>query len=849
MKRPSHQTYIAIFIIICALLTLLLGLLTLLNLQPHELPLPQIEKTPSTMAYDAALGFLFAGIGLIAIFSQLKFLTLISGLVLLLLGVETVFMQFFTDHLSLLHFLLENLIPAKSSLQHMELFAALFFIGIGILFWSMYYQPTFSRRAIIITAYTGAVLFCFGTLHLFGYLITANVSSPTAIFSPLSRYTALGFIFMGLAIGFYSIILAKKTQHDFSNARIIFFTIIAGIISLIIWRWMFSSQYFIHHNIPHSSLIIIKEIGLATVFAAAVYYTQQTNTALKKLKHSYSLAKTTLETTAEGIFVVDNNGKIVATNKRLLIMWNVPYHLSKTSDSKKVIDFASAQLKNKEDFENNLKHLKSHPKETSIVELELKNGSIFEMYSIPQRLDNKLIGRVYSFHDITHLKDTENKLLYHATHDILTGLANRRVLLQRIQEATSRSKINNTYLAILFFDLDRFKLINDSLGHIIGDNLLKAISVRLRASTRKQDTLARLGGDEFVALITNLHDKSQIRAIVNRYIFSFSQAFHVEHHELFVNCSIGISIFPEHGELPENLLERADLAMYHAKKTGSISEFFSTEMHHEIIRQLTIENELPHALSKNQFLLYYQPIISLKEKRIISIEALIRWQHPQLGLQPPQSFIEIAEKIGLMPSIGDWALRTACNQFSQWYTTGVDVGKHICVNLSESQLRQPYFSAQLNHILQEISFNPTHLELELNENMLMDYPEQIIMNIEALSKAGMYITIDDFGIGHSSLTLIKQLPIKKLKIDKSFVASINENTNTGVVVKAMMMIGRELNLTILAEGIETEEQLDTMIKMDCDEIQGFYYSEPLSVDAYPEKIAEVNRKISRLNTF
>lgn len=847
MKRLTTPTYLQIFIIICALLTLILGLLTLLSLQPENLPLPQIEKTPIPMAKDAALGFLLAGIGLIAIFSNLKFLTLLSGLILLLLGTETIFLQFFPNHLSLIHFILANLIPQSSKLHHMELFAAILFIGIGILFWCVYYQPIFSKRAIIITTYIGAILFCFGTLHLFGYLIATDLlRQALPLFSPLSRYAALGFILMGLAISFYSVILAKKTTHNFGNSKIILFTIVAGVISLILWRGLFTKEYLMGQPLSHVSMVILKEIFLATIFALAVYYIQQTNTALKKLKRSYSLAKTTLETTAEGIFVVDTEGKIVTTNKRLLIMWNAPYHLSKVTDSKMVIDFTLAQLKNKADFEKSLIHLKQNPKETSIIELELKNGSIFEMYSIPQRLDNKLIGRVYSFHDITHLKDTENKLLYYATHDILTGLANRRVLLQRIQEAISRSKINNTHLAILFFDLDRFKLINDSLGHIIGDTLLKAISVRLRSSTRKQDTLARLGGDEFVTLITNLHDTAQIYSIVNRYIYAFSQAFQVEHHELFIRCSIGISIFPQHGELPEKLLERADLAMYRAKKTGTTSQFFSTEMHYEIIRQLTIENELPHALKKNQFLLYYQPIISLKKKKIISIEALIRWQHPQLGLQQPQNFIDIAEKIGLMPSIGDWALRTACHQFSQWHKAGIEVGENVCVNISESQLRQPYFASQLTHILKEISFNPTQLELELNETMFMDSPEQIIINVEEISKTGMHITLDDFGIGHSSLTLIKQLPIKKLKIDKSFVVSINENTNTKVIVKAIMMIARELHLTILAEGIETQEQLDAMINFGCDEIQGFFYSEPLSVGSYPEQIIEILEKISRL---
>lgn len=850
MNKSSSLIYIQLIIIICGLLILALGFFSLLGLQPSHLPLPQIEEIKTPMVYDSALGFFMAGIGLIAIFSNLKFLTFISGMFLVLLGIGNILQQIFNVNWNIIHLVFTHILqPQNQKLENMELLAAGFFIIIGFLFWIIYHYRLFSKRSIIIIALSGSIIFCIGILHLFGYLTSTTQipGSATSFLSPLARNTALGFILIGLSIIFYSIILGRQTTYRFNKSRMMLVAVISGMISLLVWRQLITHEHLSHAKFTHATFLISKELILASIFGAAIYYLQRTKSSLKKLKRSYSLTKATLETTAEGIFVIDNNEKIVATNKKLLIMWNVPFHLSHEVNFQIVLDFVLSQLKNKEDFTRTLAHLKRNPKDTAIMELDLKNGSIFEMYSIPQRLENLFIGRVFSFHDITHLKEAENKLLYHATHDLLTGLANRGVLLQRIQEAIVRSKINNTHLAILFLDLDRFKLINDSLGHLIGDSLLKAISIRLRSSTRKQDTLARLGGDEFVVLITSLHNPEHIHNIVHRYSYSFTQPFHVDHHELFINCSIGISLFPQDGEFPESLLEKADLAMYKAKKIRKPSQMYSSEMHRELIWQLSIENELPHALSRNQFILYYQPIIDLKEKKISSIEALIRWKHPKFGLQLPQNFINIAENIGIMPSIGDWVLREACHQFEKWYKTGVNVGERVSINLSESQLRQLNFANQLITTLHEIAFDPKHLEVELNENMFMDSPEEIIINIEQLNRAGITISIDDFGIGHSSLTLIKQLPIHKLKIDKSFISPIIENKNAQIIVQAMLFIGKKLNFIMLAEGVETQEQLDLLTELKFDEIQGFYFATPLDVITFEEKISAISQSFFASN--
>lgn len=835
----------SLIIVLCGLLVLFLGFFTFLGYQP-SLRVIQLQNTHSSMVYDSALGFFIAGIGLIFSLFKNKFFTFIAGFVLLLIGLSN-FVQYLFDqnwHLSeSILSLFINLNDATSG--KMEFITAILFSILGLAFWLMVKDKLDSKKSILIGGAIGVICLVFGLLHLFGYTFIPDTTTSERfnLLSLMPINTAIGFIVLGIGFIFFAIYRAKNKTYSFDKITAIYTATAVGCLSLIFWRWAITQQYLENSPPESTGLLFLKEIFFGIMLGMIVYFLQRNIFHIKNYKRSNAIMKATLEATSEGIQVLNKNGEVVASNKKLLSMWNIPYKLSKERDPRKILDFALTQVKNKTEFMDILVESYNDPTKSSFVEIQLNNGSFYEMYSVPQKLKKRTIGRIYSFHDVTHLKNAENKLMYYATHDILTGLANRFILLQRIKQSLNDGRNQGTLIAILFFDLDRFKLVNDSLGHTIGDLLLKAVATRLRQRTRKQDTLARLGGDEFVALITGIKHKSNITSLANKYISSFLEPFQVDHHKLFLYCSLGISLYPEHGNSPETLLENADLAMYRAKARKKRYQIYNPEMHRQIITQLSIENELPHALGKNQFIVFYQPIIDLKRRRISSLEALIRWHHPTLGFKSPGDFIPIAERIGIMPDIGEWVLTTACKQFQIWTEQGLKIGNCVCVNISENQLRQPLFFETITKVLQKLNFNPKHLELELSEEMLLDPLNDIADTLNKLKNLGITVSIDDFGIGQSSLNLLKQLPIDRLKIDKSFVENLPTNEASKAIFKAFLQIGEALKLQIVAEGIGTKEQLDFLINHHCNYIQGYYFSKPMDVQEVEADIDKIYLKI------
>lgn len=441
--------------------------------------------------------------------------------------------------------------------------------------------------------------------------------------------------------------------------------------------------------------------------------------------------------------------------------------------------------------------------------------------------DGNVTHHVSVFSDISDIKESEQQLEYLAHHDPLTELPNRLLFTARLDHALERSQRDGTFLAVLFIDLDNFKNINDSLGHPAGDALLRGMAHRLRSLLREEDTVSRLGGDEFTVLLEQLSHPEMAGAIAAKLVECFSAPFRVENNSLHVTGSIGISICPTDGIDAATLLRNADAAMYKAKENGRNGyQYYTAELTKTAFERVLLENSLRRALKLDQFVVYYQPQISLKDGRLVGAEALVRWQHPEMGLVPPIRFISLAEDAGLIGQLGEWVLRSACYQAKAWQDAGIKVDR-IAVNLSGQQLRRKGLVGVVKDALSKSGLAAKHLELEITEGFIMEQAEQAIGVLEELQRLGVTLSIDDFGTGYSSLSYLKLLPITTLKIDQSFVCDIPTDPNDEAIAKAIIALAKSLQLNVLAEGVETDAQRDFLQREGCDEVQGFLYNPAL----------------------
>ncbi|MDL5053733.1 sensor domain-containing phosphodiesterase [Oscillatoria laete-virens NRMC-F 0139] len=459
-------------------------------------------------------------------------------------------------------------------------------------------------------------------------------------------------------------------------------------------------------------------------------------------------------------------------------------------------------------------------------------------------------------HEITDYKQSEAKLLHEALHDELTGLPNRTLFMERLKQAVEQNQryartAHKSYpFALLFLDLDRFKLINDSLGHLVGDQLLQMIARRLESAILPRniginganDTVARLGGDEFAILLDRLHDRNEAIAIAERLHELFRSPFHLygsplaesetpsrTFHEVFTTVSIGITFPSPRTSQPETLLRDADIALYRAKAQGrGRHEVFDATMHASTIALLQLENDLRRAVQRQEFQVYYQPIIALDTGRIAGFEALVRWHHPERGFVSPSEFITTSEETGLIIPLGAWVLRQACLQLQQWQTEFATYPPlTMSVNISSTQLSHPDFSEQVSQILQEVALEPGSLKLEITESVLMENADAAASLLEQLRAQTIHLCIDDFGTGYSSLSYLQRFPINMLKVDKSFVTNLGVDEESSEIVRAIISLGNNLGMYVTAEGVETEEQLVQLWALHCDYGQGYLFSKPL----------------------
>ncbi len=470
-----------------------------------------------------------------------------------------------------------------------------------------------------------------------------------------------------------------------------------------------------------------------------------------------------------------------------------------------------------------------------------KNGSLYyeEKTITPLKdAEGTITHFVATGKDITERMQTQERLHFLAHHDALTELPNRIFYMDQLRQSLARARWHNRRIAVLFLDLDRFKNINDTLGHAVGDRLLQLIARRFADSIREGDVVARLGGDEFAILLDDISADRDVPAIAKKILDTLEPALHIDQRELFVSASIGISLYPADGEDSDTLLKHADIAMYRAKEAGKNNyQFYSAEMSARAFERLTLESSLRHALDRQEFLLYYQPQIDTDSGRIVGVEALLRWQHPDLGLIAPAEFVPLLEETGFIVPVGQWILRAACEQISQWRRAGYG-SLRVAINLSARQFNEPDFVAFIDRTIQGAGCDPAQVELEITESVIMRHTQSTINALEALSRMGTRLAVDDFGTGYSSLSYLRRFPIDSLKIDRSFISDIQSDADDAAITSAIIGMAQRLNIDVVAEGVETMEQLAFLRSNGCRVVQGYLFSKPLPANEVEKSFAE-----------
>lgn len=561
---------------------------------------------------------------------------------------------------------------------------------------------------------------------------------------------------------------------------------------------------------------------------------------LKMSEHELSLAAKVFENMSEAVIITDAENNFVSVNPAFTKMTgytqdeilgkNPSIMSSGQHDAEFYQQMWDEIIKNgywQGEIWNRRKNNEIYPKWLSIVAVQGSN--------------NKIQNYIAVSSDISERKAADERIHFMAHYDALTGLPNRVLLHDRLLQAILHAKRKNTKVAILFLDLDRFKIINDTLGHSVGDLLLQAVAKRLQKCVRATDTVARIGGDEFIIVLNDLVDSDLVGKVAQKIMTTIAESFLIREQELHTTTSIGISLFPADGVANEELISNADVAMYRAKENGKNTyQFFTSSMNTSSYERLTVENKLRRALERQEFILHYQPQVDSGAGKIIGAEALVRWQNPEIGLVPPDMFISLAEENGLIVPIGEWVLREACRQNAEWQKLGLPK-LAVAVNLSAMQFHQKNLTDMIAEALKETGLHSDWLELEITESGIMKHGNAI-STLNELRDMGIKLSIDDFGTGYSSLSHLKKFPLNKLKIDKSFVDDITTDQDDAAIASAIISMAKSLHLKVIAEGVENKEQLAFLQSQGCYEIQGYFFSRPLPAKDFKLFVEQWNSK-------
>lgn len=579
-------------------------------------------------------------------------------------------------------------------------------------------------------------------------------------------------------------------------------------------------------ELDNEHLLALDPIGI--VAASFEQVLEHTRNANRNLKMANDEIKAIFDSAGAGILVLDVDLKAVAYNNRLQQMLGITEPSNEQPQVCRTVIgcpecpmpdcVASRILATGEAIHQADRVL--HDRHYSIAGAPIYNDQ------------GKIHRIILLYSDITDRKQAELEIHQLAYYDTLTKLPNRALLQDRLDQLIGQACRDHSRVAVLFLDLDRFKNVNDTLGHAAGDQLLHEAAQRLTALMRGSDTVSRLGGDEFVILLPGIRHEEYVADIATKILETLARPVVLADQEVTCSGSIGVAIYPSDGVNSDTLLKHADLAMYQAKEQGRNGfRFFCHDMNAKAVQRLLFENSLRRALERNEFRLCYHPLLDARSNHVVSCEALIRWQHPELGLLAPDSFIPVAEDTGLIIPIGEWVLLSACQQHQAWRSAGF-APLRIAVNISACQFRRGNLLATVERILRETGTEPAYLELELTESMLMQDPETAQVILARLKELGVHLAIDDFGTGYSSLSYLKQFPIDRLKIPREFVRDVTCNPGDATITKAIVSLGNNLNMRVVAEGVERIDQLEFLVSHGCDELQGFYFAQPMTSEEF-----------------
>ncbi len=549
-------------------------------------------------------------------------------------------------------------------------------------------------------------------------------------------------------------------------------------------------------------------------------------TRQKQSEGKLNMASVIFNNIGEGIFITDKDKKIISINQGFTTITG----FTQEDVYGKSAHFLYAK-KNKQTIYDELNNgTKTVNNWQGEVWRRHKMNLDFPSWTTVSKIQNSsdnVAHYVHVFIDITHFKKTQDHLGFLAYHDPLTKLPNRLLLKDRIDHSLQNARREDLQAAVLFLDLDRFKNINDSYGHAVGDGLLKEAAKRIKNLVRKEDTVSRYAGDEFVVFMENIPDAKNPAKLAQKLINTFNAPVYIKGYRLKISISVGISLFPQNGKDTDTLIKNADTAMYRAKKEGRNNfQYYSLELTTEASKKMSTESALRQSLERHELVLYYQPQVCLKTGKLVGVESLVRWMHPTQGMMPPKQFIPLAEESGFIVALGEWVLQNTCIQMRRWLDEGLNVNK-IAVNVSAVQFLRSDFVATVERILHSTGLTPSYLQLELTGDSFMDNSEQTIKALSRLASAGIDLTIDDFGVGCFSFNNLKRIPVKKLKINSSFIVDVLNNTDNEDITRAVIALGHGLHLQVIAMGIESKAQQNFLMDLGCDQGQGYLYSSPV----------------------
>lgn len=595
--------------------------------------------------------------------------------------------------------------------------------------------------------------------------------------------------------------------------------------------------------LPVTKSILIYEDNTQKWLVIRAHDVQRQRQIESELEEITSQLRATLEATADGILVLGRDGRIVNMNQRFAQLWKIPRATLIGGNDRQVLEFLLENVTTPAHYRERMEVISALVEEETSDDLTLLDGTVLEQKSRPHQTSKEIVGRVFTFTNITDRKLAEEKIQSLAFYDPLTRLPNRRLLLDRLQQALAASARKKGVGALLFIDLDHFKTLNDTLGHDVGDLLLQQVAGRLVNCVREEDTVARLGGDEFVVVLSDIGRSVEeaayrTEAVAEKILEMLNMTYYLGGHEYIGSPSIGVALFDDPLTGSDELMKRADIAMYQSKKAGrNTVRFFDPHMQAQVEAHSAIEKWMQKALPEHQFKLYYQIQVDQVGK-VRGAEVLLRWQHPERGLIPPGDFIPIAEETGLIVPIGLWVLEAVCDQIRLWERDPGKRALQLSVNVSARQFHMPDFVKQIVKFLDKTEINPEHLKLELTESLVLNDINDTIAKMKTLKALGLRFSMDDFGTGHSSLSSLKKLPLDQLKIDQSFVRDITTDPDDAIIVQTIISMAKNLGMEVIAEGVETEEQRAFLESNGCECYQGYLFGRPVPIE-------ELERQLER----